>query len=143
MNENEVFEKVIELASEAARKDEVPIGAIIIRKGKLISSAHNETEKENSFLAHAEMLALKRACEVLGSKYLNECELYVSIEPCSMCLHAAKLSRITAIHYLLKSEKFGVEGNAYFKTDSRAFESESLRIKQKDLLREFFRTKRV
>ncbi|MGA0163256.1 MAG: nucleoside deaminase [Bdellovibrionota bacterium] len=142
MNKSEVFERVLELSLQAASLNEIPIGAVVVKDGEIISAAHNETEMRKSFVAHAEMIAIEKASKKIGSKYLNDCELFVSLEPCAMCLHAAKLSRITTIHYLLKSEKFGAEGRAYFKTNSHNFEEKSLGIKQQELLAHFFKAKR-
>lgn len=142
MDKSQIFEQVLELAIQAASLNEIPIGAIIVKGGEIISAAHNETEIRNSFLAHAEMIAIERASKKIGSKYLNDCELFVSLEPCGMCLHAAKLSRITTIHYLLTSEKFGAQGKAYYKTNSQNFSHESLCIKQQELMADFFKTKR-
>ena len=80
-------------AKKADKKNEVPIGAILVKEGKIISKSFNETEKRNSFLAHAEMLCIEKACKKLRTKYLNNCELYITLEPCQMCFAAAKLSR--------------------------------------------------
>lgn len=142
MNKPEIFERVLELATQAASLNEIPIGAVVVKDGEIISEAHNETEMRKSFLAHAEIIVIEKASKKIGSKYLNDCELFVSLEPCGMCLHAAMLSRITTIHYLLKSEKFGAEGKAYYKTSSQNFDDESLYIKQQELLADFFKTKR-
>lgn len=142
MNKPEIFERVLELATQAASLNEIPIGAVVVKDGEIISEAHNETEMRKSFLAHAEIIVIEKASKKIGSKYLNDCELFVSLEPCGMCLHAAMLSRITTIHYLLKSEKFGAQGKAYHKTKPQNFSHESLCIKQQELLADFFKTKR-
>lgn len=76
---------------------EVPVGAVVVSKNRIIGKAHNQTEKLNDATAHAEMLAITAASNCLGSKYLNECTLYVSLEPCVMCagaLHWVQLQRL-------------------------------------------------
>ncbi len=76
---------------------EVPVGAVVVSKNRIIGKAHNQTEKLNDATAHAEMLAITAASNYLGSKYLNECTLYVSLEPCVMCagaLHWVQLQRL-------------------------------------------------
>ncbi|MDE7374903.1 MAG: nucleoside deaminase [Odoribacter sp.] len=75
-------------AVKAAEEGEIPVGAIVVCKGKIIARAHNETEKLNDVTAHAEMLATTMASAYLGGKYLNECTLYVTLEPCVMCAGA-------------------------------------------------------
>lgn len=143
MNDNEIFESILGLAQIAADRGEVPIAAVIRKGDRIISSAHNETEHQNTFLAHAEILAIQQACHNLGTKYLNDCVLYVSIEPCLMCLSAAKLSRISSVHYLLKSEKFGESGPAYFSTQVEHAGLEAQQTRQLQLLQGFFQKKRL
>ena len=75
-------------ARKAAEEGEIPVGAIVVCQGKIIARAHNETEKLNDVTAHAEMLATTMASAYLGGKYLNECSLYVTMEPCTMCAGA-------------------------------------------------------
>lgn len=75
-------------ALKAVEEGEIPVGAVIVCQGKIIARAHNETEKLNDVTAHAEMLATTMASAYLGGKYLNECSLYVTMEPCTMCAGA-------------------------------------------------------
>ena len=88
----DVHEQYMQLAlneaAKAAEEGEIPVGAIVVCKGKIIARAHNETEKLNDVTAHAEMLATTMASADLGGKYLNECTLYVTLEPCTMCAGA-------------------------------------------------------
>lgn len=86
-------------AKIAYYKNEIPVGAIIIYNNKIITKAHNQTETKNNFICHAEILAIKEACAYLGSKYLNQCSIYITLEPCFMCLHALYLCRINKIYY--------------------------------------------
>ena len=128
-------------AKKAGQRNEVPIGAIIVKDGKIIARARNQTEKNKSFTAHAEILCIKSANKKLKSKYLNGCELYVTLEPCLMCMTAARLSRITKIHYLIKSPKFGRNGPAYFKTKVQRKNS-PLTPSAVELLQAFFKARR-
>ena len=73
---------------QAAEEDEVPIGAVIVCKGRIIGKGHNMTERLNDPTAHAEMIAITAATEAMGGKYLNDCTLYVTVEPCPMCAGA-------------------------------------------------------
>ena len=87
----------LEQAVLASRKDEVPVGAVIVCQGKIIARAFNLTETLNDPTAHAEMQAITAACNTLGGKYLDECTLYVTVEPCPMCagaLAGAQLGRL-------------------------------------------------
>lgn len=80
--------KALEEALIAREEGEIPVGAVVACKGKIIARAHNETEKLNDVTAHAEMIAVTMAASALGGKYLNECTLYVTMEPCTMCAGA-------------------------------------------------------
>jgi tRNA(adenine34) deaminase len=131
----------LKAARRGLRAKEIPIGAVLVKSGEVISTAHNSTEKRNLFLAHAEMLCIEQATKKLKTKFLYDCELYVTLAPCKMCLAAARLSRIKSIHYLAPSKKFGSRGPGYFKT--RLVRSRSQLTQQAiDLLRDFFKDKR-
>lgn len=80
--------KALEEAIRAAEEGEIPVGAVIVCQGKVIARAHNQTERLNDVTAHAEMLAVTMAANHLGGKYLNDCTLYVTLEPCTMCAGA-------------------------------------------------------
>lgn len=86
-------------AEEAFDKDEVPVGAVVVCNGKVIGSGHNQTESLNDVTAHAEMIAITAASNNLGGKYLSQCTLYVTIEPCIMCAGALGWSQIGRIVY--------------------------------------------
>lgn len=89
MNRHEHYmRKALEEAARAAEEGEIPVGAVVVCRGKIIAHAHNETEKLNDVTAHAEMIATTMATAYLGGKYLNECTLYVTMEPCTMCAGA-------------------------------------------------------
>ena len=86
-------------ASEAASEDEVPIGAVIVCRGRIIGKGHNMTERLKDPTAHAEMIALTSATQAMGGKYLNDCTLYVTVEPCPMCAAALCWAQIGRIVY--------------------------------------------
>ena len=88
-------------------EDEVPIGAVIVCKGKIIARAHNLTERLNDPTAHAEMQAITVATSYLGGKYLNDCELYVTVEPCPMCAAALNWAQIKRVVYGAPDSKRG------------------------------------
>lgn len=78
----------LDMAKKAFARGEVPVGAVIVRDNEIISSAHNQTEAEKNAMRHAEILAIERACEKLDNKYLSDCDLFVTLEPCAMCAGA-------------------------------------------------------
>ena len=97
---NEKFmKKAIELAKKAYDLDEVPVGAVIVLDGKVIASAYNKRESSKDATAHAEILAIKKACKKLDDFRLLGCEMYVSLEPCVMCTGAILNSRIEKVYF--------------------------------------------
>lgn len=93
------MKRALALALQAAAIGETPIGAAIIMGGKVIAATHNLTESGHDATAHAEMLALREASEVLGTRYLTECDLYVTLEPCPMCAQAISFARIRRLYF--------------------------------------------
>lgn len=98
-------------ARKAYALGEIPIGAVIVKDDRLIASAHNLTVTLNDATAHAEMLAIRQACEVTGDWRLSDCELYVTAEPCTMCAGACVVSRIKKIYAGCMSPKYGACGS--------------------------------
>lgn len=96
-------------AQNAFELDEVPIGAVIVCQGRIIARAHNLSERLTDVTAHAEMQAFTAASEHLGSKFLNECTLYVTLEPCLMCAGAAHWTRIGNIVFGARDERLGYQ----------------------------------
>ena len=94
-------------AAQAGAEDEVPIGAVIVWKGRVIAKGHNMTERLSDPTAHAEMIAITAATEAVGGKYLNDCTLYVTVEPCPMCAGALAWSQIGSIVYGASDPKRG------------------------------------
>ena len=99
--------KALEEAREALKAGEVPIGAVVVCKDKIIARAHNMTETLTDVTAHAEMQAITSAANALGGKYLTECTLYVTVEPCTMCAGAIGWAQIPRIIYGARDEKRG------------------------------------
>ena len=96
------YEEIIRLAKRAYKKGEVPVGAIIVKNGKVLAKAYNMVEKDKNATLHAEILAIKKASKKLKNWRLNGCEMYVTLEPCDMCTGAIKLSRISKVYYMVK-----------------------------------------
>ena len=94
-------------AQIAAQEDEVPVGAVIVCGDRVIARAHNQTERLNDPTAHAEMLAITSATNSLGAKYLTDCRLYVTLEPCVMCAGAIGWAQLSAVIYGASDEKRG------------------------------------
>lgn len=107
LNDEYYMRQAFNEARQAFDKGEVPIGAIVVCKGRIIARGHNLTETLNDVTAHAEMQAITAAANVLGGKYLTDCILYVTIEPCPMCAGGLLWSQISKIVYGAKDEKKG------------------------------------
>jgi tRNA(adenine34) deaminase len=99
--------KALQLAERAFEEDEVPIGAVVVHNQKIIGKGYNQTEKLTDVTAHAEMIAITSASEFMGSKFLNECTLYVTVEPCVMCFGAIEWSRIGKVVFGANEPKSG------------------------------------
>ena len=84
-------------AQAAASEDEVPVGAVVVCRGRVIAKGHNMTERLHDPTAHAEMIALTAASEAMGGKYLNDCTIYVTVEPCPMCAAALNWAQVGRI----------------------------------------------
>ena len=107
-DEDRHFMKVaIDEARRAYEEDEVPIGAVVVSKGRIIGRGHNLTEKLNDVTAHAEMQAITAAANYLGGKYLDDCTLYVTVEPCIMCAGAIGWSQLKRVVYGAPDAKRG------------------------------------
>ena len=93
----------IKEAKKAYLENNVPIGAVIVYRGKVIASSHNTKNSSNIAVNHAEILCIVEACKYLNSWYLNECDIYVTLYPCNMCLYALAEARIRNVYFLLNS----------------------------------------
>ncbi len=101
------MQMALDEAHKALERDEVPIGAVIVSHGQIVARGHNLTETLTDITAHAEMQAITAACDTLGGKYLPECTLYVTVEPCLMCAGALAWSQIGRIVYGAPDDKRG------------------------------------
>ncbi|MAW51539.1 MAG: tRNA-specific adenosine deaminase [Geminicoccus sp.] len=101
------MEDALEAAVVAASMGEVPVGAVVVHAGKIIAAAGNRVERDRDPSAHAELLAIRAAAQVLGSKWLKDCDLYVTLEPCPMCAGAISLARLRRLYYGAADPKSG------------------------------------
>lgn len=106
-DDNFYMKQALAEAKEAYRQGEIPIGAVVVCRDRIIARSHNLTELLRDVTAHAEMQAITSAAEHLGGKYLNDCTLYVTVEPCVMCAGALGWSQISRIVYGAPDEKRG------------------------------------
>ncbi len=107
------MELALGLAAKAAGVNEVPVGAVVVKDGVVIAESHNLTEQNHDVTGHAEILALRSAAKVLGNWRLDGCELYVTLEPCTMCAGAIRQARISAVYYGATDERVGAFGSLY------------------------------
>ena len=101
------MQRALELARIAAEAGEVPIGAVVVKDGKIVGEGHNAPRTAHDPTAHAEVLAIRRAAEALGNERLTGCDLYVTLEPCAMCAGAISHARITRLYYAAPDPKGG------------------------------------
>ena len=131
-------------AQEALAKDEVPIGAVVVLNGAVIGRGHNLTQTLNDVTAHAEMQAITAASSYLGAKYLNECTLYVTLEPCVMCAGAIAWSQLGKLVYAAEDPKKGYtllgKNILHPKTEVR---TGVMKEECAELLKSFFAKKRI
>lgn len=107
MDDKDYMAKALEQAREAAAAGEVPVGAVVVCRGRIIARAHNLTETLHDVTAHAEMQAITAAADALGGKYLDVCTLYVTVEPCVMCAGAIGWSQLGRLVYGADDPKRG------------------------------------
>lgn len=144
-NEEDYMRLAIEEAKKAEAINEVPIGAIVVINGEVISSAYNLRETEQNAIAHAELLAIDKACKKIGTWRLENAELYVTLEPCPMCSGAILLSRVKKVVYGARDPKGGCAGTLMNLLTDQRFNHQSevmagvLEEECGDLLSNFFR----
>jgi len=131
-------------AQKAFKADEIPVGAVVVCNKQIIARAHNLTERLNDATAHAEMQAFTSAENYLGSKYLNECTLYVTLEPCVMCAGAAFWTQIGEVVYGAKDKKrgFTLLGKKILHPKTKV-KFGILETECSEILKEFFRKNRL
>ncbi len=138
----------IDIAKEGALLDEVPVGAVIVKDGEVIATAFNHKEQENNAICHAEIVALSKATKAENNWWLEDCEMYVTLEPCPMCAGAMIHSRIKALYFGAYDEKSGAAGSKINLFESGLFNHDievsggHLRDECASLLSDFFRNKR-
>ena len=137
------------LAKKAYSHDDVPIGAVIVRDGKIVARGENRVQKSKNPTLHAEIVAINKACKKLNKKFLDECDLYVTLEPCAMCATAASFARIRTIYFAATDEKGGgITTNArIFETDKHLWKPNIIQMpehadKSAQMLRDFFKQRR-
>ena len=111
MDKIDFMKLAIREAEKAAAEDEVPVGAVLVRDGKVLAKAHNRKEKKNCAVFHAEIEAIVKACKKTGNWYLDNTELYVTLEPCPMCVGAIINSRIEKLYFGAWDPKAGCCGS--------------------------------
>ena len=137
-----LFDICIEEAKKALLHDDIPIGALIVKDNKIIAKAHNTREVNKNILEHAEINAILFSSRKLNTWNLSDCDLYVTLEPCSMCKEVIKQSRIKNVYFLLKKLDYKKE---YNKTEIIYSNQENLKgneQKYAKMLSEFFKSKR-
>ncbi len=132
----EYFEYILKLANNSLVTDDIPVGAIIVKNNEIIGEGWNTREKDNFILGHAEINAIKMASNYLNSWNLSDCELYVTLKPCSMCLEVIKQSRIKNVYYLLEKPSNKRE---FSKTLVNCINIDPLRINYERKLSDFFK----
>ncbi|MDI1234312.1 MAG: nucleoside deaminase [bacterium] len=136
--------KALEQAQRAFDEEEVPIGAVVVCNNKIIGKGYNQTEKLVDVTAHAEMIAITAASAELGSKYLDECTLYITIEPCVMCAGAIKHARFHKIVIGAKEPKTGfsnfLDSDFNLKTE---LQTGVLEAECRNMMQSFFRNRRL
>ncbi len=130
-------------AESAFERDEIPVGAVVVCRNRIIARAHNQTELLTDVTAHAEMLALTAAANSLGSKYLDECTIYVTLEPCAMCAGALAWAQLGRLVYGASDEKRGFMrfGKALLHPKTKV-ELGIMEVECADLMKRFFQGKR-
>ena len=142
--EEKFMTKALECAKKAQEIGEVPIGAVIVKDERIIATGYNLREKRNSPSAHAEIIAIEKACKKLKDWRLDGCEIYVTLEPCPMCAGAILNARISRVVYALADEKMGAVGSAFnlFSMqlgDKTMIKSGVLKDRANEILTTFFR----
>ncbi|MBD5391345.1 nucleoside deaminase [bacterium] len=137
------------LANRAAAHDDVPIGAVIVRDGKIIARGENRVQLKQNPTLHAEIVAINRACKKLGQKFLDDCDIYVSLEPCAMCATAISFARMRNIYFAAADVKGGgITANArIFDTDRHLWRPGITQMPEyadasAEMLRTFFKQRR-
>ena len=143
MTDQEYMQKALIEAKQAFEEGEVPVGAVIVCRDRIIARAHNLTERLTDVTAHAEMQAITAAANALGGKYLTDCTLYVTVEPCVMCAGALAWAQLSRIVYGASDPKRGFSVFAPNALHPRTEVSEGVLAEEcANLMKDFFQRKR-
>ena len=115
MDERVIIDKLKQLMNKAIKKNEVPVACIIVRDNKIIAKAYNKTVKTNNILDHAEIIAIRKASKKLHNWRLNDCKMYISLEPCNMCKEVIKKARLSEVIYYSKQNNNKTEKDIVYK----------------------------
>ena len=150
MKEKEKFMRLaLKEAEIAFKKNEVPVGAVVVKDGKVLSRAGNRKESKKSCVYHAEILAINKASKKLKTWNLSGCEIYVTLQPCLMCYGAILSSRIDKIYFGAFDKKYGLEVSKYNELNEKGFNHKAeviggiLEKECGEILTKFFKVKRV
>ena len=140
------MEEALKEAQKALKKDEVPIGAVIVKDGKIVARGRNSREKSQNALKHAEIIAINKACKRLKSWRLDGCEIYVTLEPCPMCAGAIANARISKVVYGAKETTSEDNLCELILKSNRLNHKPKIEYREnkfcKDILQDFFKNKR-
>lgn len=141
--------QAITCARRAFLHDDVPIGAVIVHDGKIIARGENQVQLRKNPTLHAEIVAINRACKKLGTKFLDNCDIYVSLEPCAMCATAISFARIKNVYFAATDEKGGgiTSNSRIYETDKHLWKPDIHQMPEfadvsAQMLRDFFRVRR-
>ncbi len=137
------------LAQRAVTHDDVPIGAVIVRDGKIIARGENRVQIKRNPTLHAEIVAINQACKKIGAKFLDDCDIYVTLEPCAMCATAISLARLRAVYFAAQDPKGGgiISNARIYETDRHLWHPDVHEIPEfadasAQMLRDFFAMRR-
>jgi tRNA(adenine34) deaminase len=145
MEKEDFMKEALKEAKKAYAKEEVPVGAVIVKDGKIIAKAHNLKESKKQATSHAEILAIQKACKKVGAWRLSECDMYVTLEPCPMCAGALIQSRIQKLYIGTDDLKTGACGSVLNLLDDYKFnhkievEKYILKDECESILKDFFK----
>jgi len=142
------MQQAFDQAELAEKAGEVPVGAVVVRDGKIVGKGHNRPRSDNDPSAHAEIMAIRDACHTLGSDRLTDCDLWVTLEPCTMCAGAIAHARIARLYYAAQDVKGGaVESGVRFFDSATCHHAPEVysgieEDKASELMKAYFRNKR-
>ena len=144
---NEYMKLALKEAEKAFFEDEVPVGAVIVKDNKVLAMAHNEKEKRKCSIFHAEMLAIEEACKKNNNWRLEDCDMYITLNPCPMCASAIKQSRIKKVYYGASTTEnnhkiFESICNTIDNNKKLDYEADLMKLECTELLKKFFKKKR-